>query len=65
VGFFLLILYLAWLVRYRSLAWLWPALIVTLHSWLFVRLLPSGALDCGRDDAFLCIPDRLPWQVCY
>ncbi|MEB3350759.1 MAG: hypothetical protein VKM01_00370 [Cyanobacteriota bacterium] len=65
VGFFLLILYLAWLVRYKSLAWLWPALIVTLQSWLFIRLLPSGELACGRDDAFLCIPDRWPWQVRY
>ncbi|MEB3333656.1 MAG: hypothetical protein VKP70_01580 [Cyanobacteriota bacterium] len=65
VGFFLLILYLAWLVHYKSLAWLWPALLVTLHSWLFIRILPSGELACGKDDAFLCIPDRWPWQVQY
>ncbi|MFN9646313.1 MAG: hypothetical protein ACK6BG_14600 [Cyanobacteriota bacterium] len=65
VGFFLLILFLAWLTRYRSLPWLWPALLVTLHAWLFIRILPSGALACGQDDAFLCVPDRWPWQVRY
>lgn len=65
VAFFLLILYLAWLVHYKSLGWLWPPLLVTLHSWLFVRILPSGELACGHDDAFFCIPDRWPWQVRY
>jgi hypothetical protein len=65
VGFFLLIVFLAWLVRYHSLPWLWPALLVTLHAWLFIRILPSGALACGSDDAFFCIPDRWPWQVHY
>lgn len=53
------------MVRYRSLHWLWPALVVTLHYWLFTRIIPSGGLACGRDDAFLCIPDRWPWQVRY
>ena len=42
VGFFLLILVLAWLTRYRGLPWLWPALLVTLHAWLFLRILPAG-----------------------
>ena len=65
VGFFLLILYLAWMAHYKSLPWLWPPLLVTLHSWLFIRILPSGELACGRDDAFLCIPDRWPWQLRY
>jgi hypothetical protein len=65
VGFFLLIVYLAWLVRYKSVVWLWPAVLVTLHAWFWVRLLPSGQLACGQDDAFLCIPDRWPWQVRY
>jgi hypothetical protein len=65
VGFFLLILFLAWLARYQSLPWLWPALLVTLHAWFLIRILPSGALACGQDDAFLCIPDRWPWQVRY
>ncbi len=65
VGLFLLILFLAWLVRYNSLAWLWPALLVTLHAWFWIRILPSGTLACGQDDAFLCIPDRWPWQVRY
>ena len=65
VGFFLLILYLAWMARHNSLPWLWPALLVTLHSWFWIRILPSGELACGKDDAFLCIPDRWPWQVRY
>lgn len=65
VGFFLLILLIAWMVQYKSLPWLWPALMVTIHSWLFIRLLPSGDLACGRDDAFFCLPDRWPWQVRY
>ena len=65
VGFFLLILFLAWLAHYKSLPWLWPALLVTLQAWFVIRILPSGALACGQDDAFLCIPDRWPWQVRY
>ena len=65
VGFFLTILFLAWMARYRGLPWLWPALIVTLHYWLVVRVFPSAELACGRDDDFLCIPDRWPWQVRY
>ena len=65
VGLFLLILYLAWMTRYHCLRWLWPALLVSLHSWVFIRILPSGLLECGRDDAFLCLPDRWPWQVTY
>jgi hypothetical protein len=65
VGFFLLVVFVAWLVRHNSLPWLWPALLVTLYGWLFIRILPSGALACGQDDAFLCIPDRWPWQVRY
>jgi hypothetical protein len=65
VGLFLLILFLAWMTRYNSLPWLWLALLVTLHSWFFTRILPSGEVACGRDDSFLCIPDRWPWQVRY
>ena len=65
VGFFLLILYLAWLQRYRALWCLLPALYVTLQYWLEGRLLPSGTLPCGRNDDFLCVPDRWPWQVRY
>ncbi|MEB3316932.1 MAG: hypothetical protein VKO39_02140 [Cyanobacteriota bacterium] len=65
VGLFLLILFLAWMVRYNSLPWLWLALLVTLQSWFFTRILPSGEVACGRDDSFLCIPDRWPWQVRY
>lgn len=64
-GFFLLILFLAWLRHYRGMHWLWPALLVTLRYWLMDRILPSGALACGQNDEFLCIPDRLPWQVNY
>jgi hypothetical protein len=65
VGFFLLILYLAWLQRHRCLWCLLPALYVTLQYWLEGRLLPSGSQLCGRNDEFLCIPDRWPWQVRY
>lgn len=65
VGLFLIILYLAWLTHYNCLRWLWPALLVSLHSWFFLRILPSGNLECGRDDSFLCIPDRWPWQITY
>jgi hypothetical protein len=65
VGFFLLILFLAWLRHYKAAHWLWPALVVTLLYWLVVRVLPSGAINCGQNDEFLCIPDRWPWQVRY
>ena len=65
VGFLLLILYLAWLRRHRCLWCVLPALYVTLQYWLEGRLLPSGSLLCGRNDEFLCIPDRWPWQVRY
>jgi hypothetical protein len=63
VAFFLLILYLAWLQRYRATWCVLPALYVTLQYWLEGRLLPSGTLRCGLNDEFLCIPDRWPWQV--
>ncbi|MCS5698530.1 hypothetical protein NZK32_05665 [Cyanobium sp. FGCU-52] len=63
VAFYLLILYLAWLQRYRATWCLLPALYITLQYWLEGRLLPSGTLLCGRNDEFLCIPDRWPWQV--
>ena len=65
VAFFLLILYLGWLHRYRVYWCVLPALYVTLQYWLEGRLLPSGGLACGRNDEFLCIPDRWPWQVRY
>jgi len=65
VGFFLLIVYLAWLHRYRVHWCVLPALYVTLQYWLEGRVLPSGGFDCGRNDEFLCIPDRWPWQLRY
>lgn len=65
VAFFQLILYLGWLHRYRVYWCVLPALYVTLQYWLEGRLLPSGSLACGRNDEFLCIPDRWPWQVRY
>ncbi|MCS5691536.1 hypothetical protein NZK33_06000 [Cyanobium sp. FGCU-6] len=65
VAFFLLILYLAWLQRYRATWCVLPALYITFQYWLEGRLLPSGTLLCGRNDEFLCIPDRWPWQVRY
>jgi hypothetical protein len=63
VGFFLLVLYLGWLARYRAHWCLLPALYVTLQYWLENRILASGALACGFNDDFLCLPDRWPWQV--
>ena len=42
-----------------------PALLVTLQYWLTDRLLASHALPCGRNDEFLCVPDRWPWQLRY
>jgi len=65
VGFFLLILWLAWLVSYRCLWAMLPALAVTLETWMVERLFASVGLTCGRNDAFLCVPDRWPWQVEY
>jgi hypothetical protein len=64
-GFFLLIVWLAWLQRYRCLWAALPALLVTLDYWLVERLAGSQALHCGSNDTFLCIPDRWPWQVSY
>ena len=64
-GFFLLIVWLAWLERYRCPWAALPALLVTLDYWLVERLAGSQALLCGSNDTFLCIPDRWPWQVRY
>lgn len=64
-GFFLLIVWLAWLERYRCLWAVLPALLVTLDYWLVERLAASQALHCGTNDTFLCLPDRWPWQVSY
>jgi hypothetical protein len=65
VAFFLLILYLAWMDRYRAHWCLIPALYVTFQYWLEGRILPSGSQACGTNDEFLCLPDRWPWQVRY
>lgn len=65
LAFFLLIIYLSWLHRHKAYWCLLPALFVTLQYWLEGRILESATLDCGRNDEFLCIPDRWPWQVRY
>ncbi|MFZ0406541.1 MAG: hypothetical protein WAM11_00290 [Cyanobium sp.] len=65
VGLYLLILWLGWLQRQRCFWAAAPALVVTVHYWLVLRLLGSFTLDCGSNDEFLCIPDRWPWQVRY
>lgn len=65
VAFFLVILYLAWMDRYRAHWCLIPALYVTFQYWLEGRILPSANLACGTNDEFLCVPDRWPWQVRY
>jgi hypothetical protein len=64
-GVFLLIVWLAWLERYRCIWASLPALLVTLDYWLVERLAGSQALHCGSNDTFLCVPDRWPWQVHY
>lgn len=63
VGLFLLIVWLAWLERYRARWAVLPTLLVTLDTWLLDRLPDGLTLHCGRDDAFFCTPDRWPWQV--
>ena len=63
VGLFLLIVWLAWLERYRARWAVLPSLLVSLDYWLLDRLPEGLTLHCGRDDAFLCTPDRWPWQV--
>jgi len=65
VGFFLLVIWLAWLARHRCLWAVLPALVVTLDHWLLELLPESLTLNCGSDDAFLCIPDRWPWRIDY
>jgi hypothetical protein len=65
VGLFLLISFLAWLRHYGAERLLLPALSLTLLYWLLGRILTSGELLCGQDDAFLCVPDRWPGQVRY
>ncbi len=65
VAFFLLILYLAWLHRYRAHWCLIFPLWVTLQHWLDGRILRSAFYACGQNDEFLCVPDRWPWQVRY
>jgi len=65
MAFFLLIIYLAWLDRYRAHWCLLPVMYITFQYWLDGRLLTSGSLDCGVNDEFLCLPDRWPWQVIY
>lgn len=62
-GLFLLIVFLAWLERYRARWAVLPALAVTLDSWVLDRLLDPLTLQCGQDDAFLCLPDRWPWEI--
>ncbi len=65
MAFSLLIIYLAWLDRYRAHWCLLPVMYVTFQYWLEGRLLLSGNLECGVNDEFLCLPDRWPWQVDY
>jgi hypothetical protein len=65
LGLFLLLSWLAWLRRHRCLWAVLPALLVTLQYWLLDRLIASHTLPCGRNDEFLCVPDRWPWQLRY
>jgi len=65
VGFFLLISLIAWLHYYQANWYVLPALIVTLIYWFDDRILASANLVCGRNDSFLCVPDRWPWLMRY
>jgi hypothetical protein len=65
VGLFLLLTFLAWIHHYRAGWAVLPPLVVTLQGWLVHRLLGWPLLQCGLDDDFLCIPDRLPWLIHY
>ncbi|MEB3194964.1 MAG: hypothetical protein VKO19_07585 [Cyanobacteriota bacterium] len=65
IGLFLLIVFLAWLERYRARWAVLPALAVTLDFWVLHRLLDPLTLRCGTDDAFLCVPDRWPWEMAW
>jgi hypothetical protein len=65
VGFFLLLVFLVWLARQRAGWAVLPPLAITLHSWWWQRLWSPVPLECGLDDDFLCIPDRLPWLLHY
>ena len=65
IALFLLVSWLAW-IAHNNCGWaVLPALLVTLDGWLIDRILASHALPCGRNDEFLCVPDRWPWQVRY
>ena len=64
VGCFLLISFIAWLHRRNALIFLLPLLALNLVVWTDRVLWPEG-LDCGRDDDFLCVPDRWPWSIRY
>ena len=64
VGCFLLLSFLAWLHRRNALIFLLPLLALNLLVWMDRVLWPEG-LDCGRDDDFLCVPDRWPWLIHY
>ena len=64
VGCFLLLSFLAWLHRRNALIFLLPLLALNLLVWTDRVLWPEG-LDCGRDDDFLCVPDRWPWLIHY
>jgi hypothetical protein len=64
VGLFLLLIALKWFRHYQSLWLLLPLLLNGLLVWGKQVWAPSG-LDCGADDDFLCIPDRLPWLIRY
>jgi hypothetical protein len=63
IGLFLLVIWLAWMQHYRAHWAVLPALLVTLDYWLLERMPDAFTVACGRDDTFLCLPDRWPWQV--
>ncbi|MFN5466080.1 MAG: hypothetical protein ACK40D_06790 [Cyanobacteriota bacterium] len=65
VGLYLVMLFIVWVCSLGLQRATVLPIAVTLQYWFFDRLAFAGLLDCGRNDEFLCVPDRLPWDVIY
>lgn len=65
VGLYLLVLFIVWICSLGVQRATVVPIALTLQYWFFDRLVFSGLLDCGRNDEFFCVPDRLPWHVIY
>jgi hypothetical protein len=65
VSLYLLVLFIVWICSLGLQRATVLPIAVTLQYWFFDRLAFIGSLSCGRNDEFLCVPDRLPWHVIY